>query len=276
MKTRLGFKAIAVLASVSFSAFAQLSSPQTVNWNGTSAILQLGDLNHYIKSVQGAGVKIGTYQYPDVINISEVNGCVGIGNANPSSKLQVTMTSDNSHTVDALASGSDCIAIYGLATGIKSSGVVGNATGSGSSAITGMNNNSTGWAGTFYGRVVCTGSMQIGTQNPIGSYKLAVEGKIGCRELVITTAAWADHVFKPDYSLKPLNEVEKFIKTNKHLEGIPSEKEAIGKGVAVGDMQVKLLQKVEELTLYTIELNKKVELLAKANEELRNNANGRN
>lgn len=103
---------------------------------------------------------------------------------------------------------------------------------------------------------------------PVNGYCLAVEGKIGCRELIVTTVAWADHVFKPDYNLKPLNEVERFIKTNKHLEGIPTEKEVKTNGVAVGDLQARLLQKVEELTLYTIELNKKVDQLSKDNEAL--------
>ena len=69
------------------------------------------------------------------------------------------------------------------------------------------------------------------------TYKLIVEGKIGAREIVVTTAAWADHVFSSDYNLKPLNEVEKFIKTNKHLEGIPTEKEVKATGIPIGEMQ---------------------------------------
>jgi hypothetical protein len=112
-----------------------------------------------------------------------------------------------------------------------------------------------------------TGSVGIGTTSP-GSYKLAVEGKIGARELVITASAWADHVFNPNYNLKPLNDVEKFIKTNNHLEGIPTAKEVKTNGVAVGEIQAKLLQKVEELTLYVIEQNKKIEQLSKSNKEL--------
>lgn len=98
--------------------------------------------------------------------------------------------------------------------------------------------------------------------NP-GSYKLAVDGKIGAREVVVTTAAWSDFVFKKDYKLKPLSEVEKDIKENGHLEGIPSEKEVLENGVPIGEMQAKLLQKVEELTLYMIELKKE-------NNELKN------
>jgi hypothetical protein len=68
------------------------------------------------------------------------------------------------------------------------------------------------------------GNMGIGTTNP-GSFKLAVEGKIGAREVVVTTAAWADYVFDTTYDLRPLSEVESFIKTNKHLPEIPSAEE---------------------------------------------------
>jgi hypothetical protein len=115
-------------------------------------------------------------------------------------------------------------------------------------------------------RITGTGNVGIGTTNP-ASFKLAVEGKIGAREVVVTTATWSDFVFKKNYKLKPLDEVENYIKTNKHLEGIPTEKEVKAKGVAMGDMQARLLQKVEELTLYTVELNKKtVELNEKVNQ----------
>lgn len=93
------------------------------------------------------------------------------------------------------------------------------------------------------------------------SFRLAVEGKIGCRELVVTSLSWADYVFNPDYNLKPLADVEKFIKANKHLEGIPSETEVKNNGISVGEMQSKLLQKLEETTLYLIEMKKENEML---------------
>ncbi|MDD5672556.1 MAG: hypothetical protein PHC61_00210 [Chitinivibrionales bacterium] len=93
----------------------------------------------------------------------------------------------------------------------------------------------------------------------LSSGDMHVEGKIGARELIVTTGAWPDYVFKKDYKLKPLAEVEKSIQQSGHLEGIPSSAEATKKGVEVGTMQAKLLQKVEELTLYVIEQNKKIE-----------------
>jgi hypothetical protein len=74
-------------------------------------------------------------------------------------------------------------------------------------------------------------------------------------------STWADHVFSADYQLQNLNEVENYIHTNKHLPGIPSAAEVQENGYNLHDMNVKLLQKVEELTLYSIEQNKKIEQL---------------
>lgn len=99
------------------------------------------------------------------------------------------------------------------------------------------------------------GNVGIGTTEP-GDYKLAVNGKIKTREVVVTAFEWSDYVFEDDYDLKSLEEVEKYIKENKHLPGIPTEKEVKEKGLSVGDMQAKLLEKIEEMTLYIINLKK--------------------
>ena len=81
--------------------------------------------------------------------------------------------------------------------------------------------------------------------------------------MVIRTDFWADHVFNDDYRLIPINQLENEINANGRLPGMPSAEEAIQNGVDVGDMQVKLLEKVEELTLYMIELKKENETLKK-------------
>jgi len=99
------------------------------------------------------------------------------------------------------------------------------------------------------------GNLAIGTYNP-GSYKLAVEGTIGARKVKVTQASWADFVFHPDYELPTLQEVERFIKANRHLPELPSAKEVESDGLDVGEMNKKLLQKIEELTLYMIEMKK--------------------
>ena len=95
----------------------------------------------------------------------------------------------------------------------------------------------------------------IGTTNP-GTYRLAVEGTVGAREVVVTTDAWSDFVFDKDYSLKSLEEIEAFIARHKRLPDIPSEAEVTQNGVKVGEMHARLLQKIEELTLYLIRLKK--------------------
>jgi hypothetical protein len=104
------------------------------------------------------------------------------------------------------------------------------------------------------------GNVGIGTSVP-GSYKLAVEGKIGAREVNVTTAAWSDHVFNTDYKLRPLSEVQHYIEENHHLPEVPSEKEVLANGQNLGEMNAILLKKIEELTLYMIELKKENDTL---------------
>jgi hypothetical protein len=104
------------------------------------------------------------------------------------------------------------------------------------------------------------GNVGIGTTNP-GIYKLAVEGTIAARDVMVTNAPFADYVFRPGYRLRPLSEVGAFIRKHGHLPEIPAEGEVRRKGVSLGEMQAKLLAKVEELTLHLIEQEKKNEAL---------------
>ncbi|MFN0081893.1 MAG: hypothetical protein ACKVOM_05195 [Ferruginibacter sp.] len=110
-----------------------------------------------------------------------------------------------------------------------------------------------------------------------GNHKLYVNGSaIFTKAVVKLTSTWPDYVFEPTNNLPTLNEVEAYITKHKHLQGVPSAAEVKEKGIDLGDNQTILLKKVEELTLYIIELNKKVELLAKENEELKKKVNGYN
>jgi hypothetical protein len=118
------------------------------------------------------------------------------------------------------------------------------------------------------------GKVLIGTTclPPAGSpYKLAVNGTIVCKEINVelpnASGCFPDYVFEKDYKLTPLHELEKFIAANKHLPEIPSAKEVEENGMKMGEMNVLLLKKIEELTLHLIEQDKKIkELQIKINQ----------
>jgi hypothetical protein len=102
------------------------------------------------------------------------------------------------------------------------------------------------------------GNVGIGTTTP--DQKLTVKGKIHAEEVIVDlNVPVADYVFKPTYKLMPLHEVEQFVKTNSHLPKIPSATEITKNGLSMGEMQNKLLQKVEELTLYMISQQKTID-----------------
>lgn len=109
-----------------------------------------------------------------------------------------------------------------------------------------------------------TGMVCIGTtRRPVG-YKLAVGGKIISEEVVVRVQAnWPDFVFADDYKLPPLSEIEKFVKGNKHLPHVPSATQVSEHGIAIGELNTTLVQKVEELTLYIIEQEKRIQALEK-------------
>jgi hypothetical protein len=106
-------------------------------------------------------------------------------------------------------------------------------------------------------RILGNGNVGIGTANP-GSWKLAVNGQIRAKEIKVETG-WSDFVFENNYRLPTLKEVEKHIKEKGHLKDIPSAKEVEKNGIYLGEMDSKLLQKIEELTLYTIGQQKEIE-----------------
>ncbi|SDX69245.1 hypothetical protein SAMN05444410_1275 [Hydrobacter penzbergensis] len=98
------------------------------------------------------------------------------------------------------------------------------------------------------------GNVGIGTSLP--SEKLSVNGNVRAQKIIVTQTGWSDYVFEPAYQLRSLTDVERFIKKNRRLPEIPSQKEVEEKGVSIGDNQAMLLKKIEELTLYVIELKK--------------------
>ena len=114
-----------------------------------------------------------------------------------------------------------------------------------------------------------TSNVVIGIGSPHPNSKLDVKGMIKATEIKVESTGGADFVFEEDYQLKELSEVEQFITTNKHLPDIPSAKQMEEEGVGLAEMNKLLLQKVEELTLYLIEKDKKVNQLEKEIQEIK-------
>lgn len=123
------------------------------------------------------------------------------------------------------------------------------------------------------GNVFHMGNVGIGTTTP--DQKLTVNGTIHSKEIIVDTNITPDYVFqkyytgkselKEDYVIPTLAEIESFTKKNNHLPGVPSAKEMKEKGISLGEMSNILLQKIEELTLYTIEQQKELERLKAEN-----------
>lgn len=114
------------------------------------------------------------------------------------------------------------------------------------------------------GNTVITGALRVGTTVTPAGYKLAVDGKVICTEVLVRVVAnWPDYVFDEQYQLRPLPDLEAFIRKHHHLPGIPDAAAMEANGISLGEMQKLQMQKIEELTLYIIELRKEIDALKK-------------
>ncbi len=105
-------------------------------------------------------------------------------------------------------------------------------------------------------------------------FRVYGDGRIEGKSLRLSQSIWADYVFAEDYALLSLDDLEAYIQTNHHLPNVPTAKEVKEKGVDVGGMNAVLLEKVEELTLYIIQLNAEVQVLKKENTKIQKTING--
>ena len=112
------------------------------------------------------------------------------------------------------------------------------------------------YGGTYNQLLTIKGNGNIGMGTETPTEKLSVKGKIRAQEVKVELNGWSDFVFAKDYQLPTLQETEKHIKEKGHLPGIPSAMEVKANGIDLGEMNAKLLQKIEELTLYLIEKDK--------------------
>ena len=127
-----------------------------------------------------------------------------------------------------------------------------------------------------------TNSLTINSNGNIGigslanEHKLAVAGSIISEEVIVKLQSnWPDYVFNDDYQLPELADVKQFIQQNHHLEGVPSEEEIQNNGINIAGIQSKLLQKIEELTLYVIKQDEEINSLKDEVVDLRNKVGGR-
>lgn len=185
-------------------------------------------------------------------------GKIGIGTTTPQAKLDV---------VGDITFGQD--ASYNILKGRSAGGAIKIGTNSGTwdrNMYLGFVDNNSVFSSVL-SLIHQTGNVGIGTTSP--DELLTVKGIIHAREVKVDlTGALADFVFNTDYQLMPLTEVERFVKTNKHLPSIPSANEVKENGLNMGEMQNKLLQKIEELTLYLIEQQKTIAAQNKRIEDL--------
>lgn len=161
--------------------------------------------------------------------------------------------------------------VYGQANSTTyngfSYGVYGSATGSSAGTRVGIYGTAfggtTNYAGYFSsGDVFVANDLLIGTTNGATGYRISVDGKIMCEELAVqNSSAWPDYVFEDDYELTSLKELETQIEALGHLPGVPSAEQVEAEGAKVGEVQTILLEKIEELTLYVIDLQKQIEVL---------------
>lgn len=205
------------------------------------------------------------------------NGNVGIGTINPTAKLEIYNGSVLVNT-PRTSTGSIIPIAVGTQyyTGIPTKGLAGlyhiesGTSGFGQSGGLCFYTSSDDILPTEKVRITNNGNVGIGTTDTKG-YKLAVAGEMIAERVVVKlTGNWPDYVFNAKYDLRPLEQVEQFINQNSHLPEVPSAQEVSDKGIDVGAMNAKLLQKVEELTLYLIEQNKEIKMQNKEN-KMQNN-----
>ena len=210
-----------------------------INYDGNENVFNIGVMEAHSSDLT---------QEKKVISIVRSNGNVGIGDTSPTETLTVKKQGVTIGIYDThpLSEANNRIARYG-----KSLVIQNDLGGQWSDNVNFLDN----------------GDVGIGTKDTKG-FKLGVKGKIAAEEIKVAVYPWADFVFKKEYKLPTLKEVETHIKEKGHLKDIPSAKEVEKNGVYLGQMDAKLLQKIEELTLYTIQQEKQIQELKKQTQEI--------
>lgn len=286
------FKKISLILGIglffSMSAFAQCTCDDiqiNIPTNTTAqsglrvtspGVFPLGTPINSLFQVRQAAFQPGTYFNHFTIR---TNGRIGVGTDNPTSKLQVH--DGRIHITGTNSAGGPMIAFGNTPPTAPAD--------NGQWAIEYVDNTATTsglnfwkpWPSTNNGNnfLFLNNNGQVGMgvdpvdfSNPATSnFRLHVrDGIITEKVKVELIANWPDFVFEDDYKMRTLKEVEEFIKANKHLPGVPSEQDVLENGINLGEMDATLLRKIEELTLYILKQNEKLETLTERLHDLEN------
>ena len=259
------------------------------NVNGVPMIFTTRDNSNVVSEkmriANGGNVLIGTSVDPGIKlcienNTGATTSIASFKNTNVSAATLINCSDSNGSAVASLGVNSSASTANASFGGIGESFVRSNANSSGlvlstANSVGNIRFLTTG-SGTERMRIESSGNVGIGTTIP--DSKLTVNGTIHATEVKVTATVPADYVFekyylgesslKPDYTLLTLSEVEKYTTANHHLPNVPSAKEIKENGLHLGEMSNILLQKIEELTLYSIEQKKTIEKQATAIEKL--------
>ncbi|MGH1519545.1 hypothetical protein [Chryseobacterium sp. JK1] len=240
---------------------------QTQNFNGDNGWF-FGDLH-------GTQWAVSKGDYNDRKFVVNGNGNVGVGTSDPQTKFEVAKENSNNQNLvmarflaSGQSGGSNMISIgYHTNANLEvNSGYTASGFRYGSYGDFNIENEGPSNANSGAINFITSKKVQMAIM-PSGNALL--NGKLEVKEVKVTLTPTADFVFAEDYDLPKLEDIEKHIKEKKHLPEIASAKVMEKEGVNVGEFQIKLLQKIEELTLYSIEQNKQLKQLQNENETLK-------
>ena len=258
---------------IGFATFAGLRA-QTSTWNTTgNSFPWISADTYFLGSTNNYPLRIRTNNQ-DRMYISSTTGYVGVGTTIPQQMLHIVdgnILISRTSTNRAPGSANGSLFFGDTATSTNPAGEWGIEYVNADTAQSGLNFWRT-WTTSHNSMNFClflkdNGNVGIGTGNP--QAKLAVNGEILAKSVRVNTSSayWPDYVFEDGYNLMSLRELEQYVNTHKHLPNVPSAQEVEDKGdIDLGAMNTLLLEKVEELTRYVIDLQHQIDELKKGKE----------